>query len=34
MVLVMGVLFVFFVVAMLAPMYTLVSNMMSQVGAQ
>lgn len=34
MVLAMGAMFVFFVVAMLAPIYTLVSNMMSQIGGQ
>lgn len=33
-VLVMGVFFVFFVIALLAPIYELVANMMSQIGAQ
>lgn len=33
-VLTMGAMFVFFVVAMLAPIYQIVSNMMSQIGAQ
>lgn len=33
-VLVMGLMFVFFVVAMLSPIYQIVANMMSQIGAQ